>query len=345
VPYSFRDDYSDGAHPEVLAALVAANAGQEIGYGLDEHSVLARERIRGALGTGDADVHFVVGGTQANLVALSGMLSPYEAVVATDTAHIDVHETGAIEATGHRIVTCPSADGKLTPDAIEAVVAAHHDEHRVRPGAVSIAQATELGTVYTHAELDALVAACRELGLGVYVDGARMGVALASTGEGLALHDLVRLGIDAFTLGGTKNGALCGEAIVVLDARLRPYFRWLLKQRGALVAQGRLLGAQFARLFAEDGLWFAAARRANATAARLADGLGAAGVALASPCETNQVFAVLPDRVAERLLADWSFLVWEQLTGERSVVRLVCSWATPDDRVDAFVGDVAAALG
>jgi threonine aldolase len=338
--YSFMDDYSEGAHPRVLELLAASNLEQQPGYGADALSTRAIALIRQATGNPQAAVHFASGGTQANAIALASMLRPYESVIAADTAHIHVHETGAVEATGHKINLVPSRDGKLDPDQVRATVAAHGDEHMVVPRVVFIAQATESGTLYTKAELTALSHVCRELGLYLYMDGARLGPALASRFNDITLPELSSL-LDMFYIGGTKNGALLGEAIVINTPALQDHFRYHLKQRGALLAKGRVLGAQFAALL-EDGLYFELARHANDMAARMADGLRPLSVRFLSEPVANQVFPILDDARIERLRQSYDFHTWARVDASRAAIRLVTSWATPPEAVDRFLADFRA---
>ncbi len=338
--HSFFDDYSEGAHPRVLDLLASSNLAQAPGYGDDAMSARAIDLVRQATGNADAAVHFVSGGTQANLVALAAMLRPHESVIAADTAHIHVHETGAVEATGHKINLVPNRGGKLAPEQVRAVVLQHADEHMVAPRAVFIAQATESGTLYSKAELTALSQCCRELGLYLYLDGARLGPALASRVADMTLPDVSAL-VDMFFLGGTKNGALLGEAVVINAPALRDHFRFHLKQRGALLAKGRLLAAQFVALLS-DGLYLELARHANAMATRLADGLRLRGVRFASEPVANQVFPVLPDPLVSALRELYGFHVWSPSDGSHSTIRLVTSWATAPEAVDMFLEDFAA---
>jgi threonine aldolase len=338
--HRFFDDYSEGAHPRVLELLASSNLSQEPGYGQDSLSARVIELLREAIGNPQAAVHFVSGGTQANLIALASMLRPYESVIATGTAHIHVHETGAVEATGHKINLVPARDGKLTAEQVRAVVAEHRDEHMVLPRVVFIAQATEAGTLYGKAELTALSRTCRELGLYLYLDGARLGPALVSKSADLSLAELSSL-VDMFYLGGTKNGALLGEAIVINTPALQERFRHHLKQRGALLAKGRLLGAQFLALL-EHGLYFDLARHANAMATQLADGLRALGVGFLGEPVVNQVFPILDDAHIERLSRRYGFHVWARVDATHSVIRLVTSWATPPQAVERFIADFAA---
>ena len=241
--YSFRNDYSEGAHPKVLKALTDTNFEQTRGYGLDPRCQKARELIRGLCAAPEADVHFLVGGTQTNLLVIEAMLKPYEAVIAAHTGHVNVHETGAIEGTGHKVIAVPSPDGKLTPAMIESVPELHSDEHQVKPAMAYVSNTTETGTVYSKAELTALRQCCDRHGLLLFLDGARLGSALACSD--LTLGDYAAL-TDAFYIGGTKNGALFGEALVL--PRPQADFRWYMKRRGAMLAKGRLLGVQFQAL-------------------------------------------------------------------------------------------------
>ena len=337
--YRFYDDYSEGAHPRVLELLAATNLQQEPGYGHDALSARAAALLRTAIADDACDVHLLSGGTQTNLIVLAAMLRPFESVIAAESAHIAVHETGAIEATGHKVHALPARDGKLDADAIRACVAQHRDEHMVRPRVVFVSQPTELGTLYAASELEAIAAACRELGLFLYLDGARLPAALVSPASDLSLSRLASL-VDAFYLGGTKNGALLGEALVIRHPAIKADFRFHLKQRGALLAKGRVLGAQFAALL-EDDLYLSLARHAHATAARLASGLRAAGVAVLGEPVTNQVFPILPDRVIDGLREEFGFHVWSRVDADHSAIRLVTSWATPEWAVDALLEALA----
>lgn len=345
--HAFRNDYSEGAHPRLLQAIAEAGRGQNPGYGLDPHSARAAALIRSACAQPDADVHLLVGGTQTNLVALAAFLRPHQAAIAADSGHIATHETGAIEATGHKVVTAPARAGKLTPDAVEQVLAAHTGEHMVQPKLVYVSQSTELGTIYSHAELAALSACCRRHGLLLYVDGARLGAALAAAGNDLSLPQLAALA-DAFYIGGTKNGALIGEALVVVNDALKPDLRYLIKQRGALLAKGMVLGAQFAELFAggrvEGSLFLELAAHADAMAQRLRIGLAELGIGFLVDSPSNQIFPLLPPAVATALEADYAFERWQTLDDGRIAVRLVTSWATPPDAVGAFLADAARML-
>lgn len=336
--YSFRNDYSEGAHPKVLQALTVTNLEQTIGYGMDPRCHAAAELIRRLCQAPDADVHFTVGGTQTNLLVIASLLRPYEAVIAVHTGHVNVHETGAIEATGHKVCTVFSPDGKSTPELVESVVNAHSSEHMVFPRLVYISDTTEIGTIYTRAELQALRDCCDRHGLFLFLDGARLGSALTAEGNDLTLPDLAAL-TDAFYIGGTKNGVLFGEALVMNAPN--EHFRWHMKQRGAVLAKGRLLGVQFQALL-EDGLYFDLARHANKMAYRLRDGVAALGYPFPVPSPSNQQFPVLPNSVVEALQAKgYEFEIDHAVDSDHTCVRFVTSWATPESAVDTFLKDLA----
>lgn len=333
--YFFRNDYSEGALPQVMDALNRTNLCATIGYGEDPYCREAAEKLKARFACPDADIHFLVGGTQTNQTALSAFLRPWEAVIAAETAHVATHETGAIEATGHKVCTVPTADGKLRPEQIRAVVASHTDEHMVLPRLVYLSNSTELGTVYSRKELAAISQVCRELGLYLYLDGARLSQALTFDGCRLKPEDLPDL-CDAFYMGGTKNGLLFGEALFILRDSLKPNFRHAIKQHGGMLAKGRLLGLQFSTVL-DDDLWLAAGRHANALAARLTRGLQDLGYPLLVASPTNQIFPVLPDELAARLALDFNFEIWAKPDEGHTAVRLVTSWATEDAAVDALL--------
>jgi threonine aldolase len=338
--YSFRNDYSEGAHPRILQALADTNLEQTCGYGLDPICAEAAESIRSACAAPEADVHFVVGGTQANLLVIHALIHSYESVIAADTGHVNVHETGAIEATGHKVCTIPAPDGKLTPALVRTVVGAHSSEHMVHPRLVYLSESTEVGTLYTKSELTELRRCCDENGLLLFLDGARLGSALVALNGELTLADLAAL-CDVFTIGGTKNGALFGEALVFRSRDLSPCFRWYMKQRGAMLAKGRLLGIQFRELL-RDGLYFDLARHANAMAARLRDGMLAKGYPFPLDSRTNQLFPVLPNAVVEEMSRNYAFEIDRAVDSTHTSVRFVTSWATPESAVDGFLRDLPA---
>ena len=337
--YSFRNDYSEGAHPVVLQALTDTNLVQTSGYGTDEYCAEAAQLIRDLCKAPEADVHFLVGGTQTNLVVITSYLSSFEAVIAAHTGHVNVHETGAIEATGHKVCTAYAPDGKLTPALVESVVNAHSSEHMVAPKMVYISDSTEIGTLYTKAELVALRECCDKHGLLLFLDGARLGSAFTSPESDLTLPDLAAL-TDMFYIGGTKNGAMFGEALVLNSPNA--HFRWHMKQRGGMLAKGRLLGVQFKALLT-DNLYFDIAKHANDMAYRLRDGMMALGYEFPVPSPTNQQFPVLPNDVAAKLEAmGYVFEAQEAVDENNTIVRFVTSWATPEEAVEQFLKDLAA---
>lgn len=334
----FRNDYSEGAHPKVLQALVETNLVSTPGYGCDEYCACARELLRERFACPNADVHFLVGGTQTNLTAAAAFLRPWEAIIAADTGHIAVHETGAIEATGHKVYVVPGVDGKLTSDAIRTAVRDHQtgtEEHMVLPRMVYVSDSTELGTIYTRAELQALSDTCRELGLYLYLDGARMAMALTAQGNDLVPEDFAQL-CDAFYLGGTKNALLFGEALVIVNNALKPYFRNVMKQHGGMLAKGRLLGVQFAAIL-QDDLWLQTARHANELAQRLAAALTAMGVPLYAASPTNQVFPIFTNAQVETLRQNFSFEFIARVDENHSAIRFVTSWATRPEDVETLL--------
>jgi len=335
---NFKNDYSEGALPEIMQAMMETNLTQTVGYGCDEICAEARELIKKRINCSTADVHFLVGGTQANATCIDAFLRPYEAVIGVATAHINVHETGAIEATGHKVLTVPGVDGKITADEIRAVVAAHPDEHMVKPKMVYISNATEIGTIYTKKEVEEISACCRELGLYFYMDGARLGSALTAEGNDLKIEDLPRL-CDAFYIGGTKNGALFGEAVVIVNDALKPEFRYAIKQNGGMLAKGRLLGIQFKTLFTDD-LFFRAAEHANACAMKLKRGFEKAGVKFFVDSVTNQQFPVFTEEEITELAKVCLFERNEQISETECAIRFCTSWATREEYIDEIVSIV-----
>ena len=336
--YSFANDYSEGAHERILDAMQRVNREQAEPYGKDAHCERARALIKARLCCEDSTVHFFTGGTQTNLTLLAAALRPHEAVIAAGTGHIHTHETGAIEATGHKIIALPNVAGKLLAADVEACFLVHeadaNAEHCAKPAMVYISHPTELGAVYSRTELRALWEVCQAHGAGLYLDGARLGCALAAGGD-LELADLARY-TSAFTIGGTKMGALIGEALVINEPAVNADFRYMIKQRGAMLAKGRLLGLQFETLF-EGGLYFELAEHAVSQAQRLAKGILEAGFSMLTDSPTNQVFPVLPKAVIKELEDSFHFLVWQPVDERHDAVRLVCSWATPPEQVDAFL--------
>lgn len=337
--YLFFNDFSEGAHPRILDALTKTNLIQELGYGEDSISLEAARLIKKKIENPGADVHFVSGGTQANLIVLASLLKPYESVIAATIAHVNIYETGAIEATGHKIHGVVSgSDGKLTPESIRELVMQHTDEHMVKPKAVFISHATEVGTIYKKNELEAISKACKELNLYLYLDGARLGSALASADADLKLSEIAKL-VDVFYIGGTKNGALLGEAIVITNSALQENFRYHIKQRGGLLAKGKILGVQFAELFKDD-LFLELARYANKCAEKLSKGIGKCGYKFLVLSSTNQIFPIFPNTVIDQLKTNYGFYVWSKIDNESSAIRLVTSWATKESAVNDFLEDL-----
>ena len=335
--YFFRNDYSEGAHPAIFDALAATNLEPTVGYGRDPYCAEAAEAVRRRFACPEADVHFMLGGTITNLTLIAAALRPWEAVIAAETAHIAVHESASVESTGHKVCTVPTADGKLTPEHIRRVVCAHQngdDGHMVVPRMVYVSDATELGTIYTKAELEALSAVCHELGLYLYLDGARMGAALVSAENDLRPEDFARL-CDAFYIGGTKNGLLFGEILVLVNKDFQPYFRNALKQRGGMLAKGRLLGVQLLA-FLKDDLWLALARHADDAAKELTRVLREKGYDFyAAPC-TNQLFPILPEEKIRELEQSFSFERNVRIDETHTAVRFVTSWATTQEALEAL---------
>lgn len=340
--YSFKNDYSEGAHPRILNALVDSNFEQVEGYGEDSYTQKAVELLKQRIGRDDIDIHLLSGGTQTNLTALSAFLRPHEAVIAANTGHILVHETGAIEATGHKIISIEVGDGKLNVLHIKAALDAHSDEHMVKPKLVYISNPTEIGTIYFKEELAELSKFCKDNNLYLFMDGARLGSALCSMESNLEISDLATL-VDAFYIGGTKNGALLGEALVICNDNLKEDFRYHLKQKGALLAKGRLLGIQFLELFRDD-LYFELAKHANKMAGLLRDAIREAGFKFLVDSPSNQIFPILSNHLIAELQKNYSFYIWSKYDENHSAIRLVTSWATKEDAVIAFIEDMKTVL-
>ena len=339
----FRNDYAQGAHEQVLGAL-AGLAGQGFSsYGEDDLCRAAQERVRRLTGQPGAALYFLSGGTQANLTVIASILRPHQGAVAADTAHIAAHETGAIEATGHKVLTLPHRDGKVNPDDIERMVAAHYAddsfEHTVQPGMVYISNTTELGSIYTARELEGISRVCRARGLPLYLDGARLGYALASEGNDLTLAKVAAL-CDAFTIGLTKQGALFGEAVVIVNPALQKDFRYIIKQRGGMLAKGWLMGAQFEALMSDD-LYGRLSRHAVGLAMRLKHGLREMGVPFLSDSPSNQQFPILPNDVIVALRRQFAFHAIEVVDESHTGVRFCTSWYTNPADVEALLAALA----
>ena len=336
---AFASDYQEGCHPAILARLADTNLEHTAGYGCDEYCASARRKIRAACGAPDAEVFFLVGGTQANAVVIGAMLSRWEGVLAAETGHIAIHEAGAIEHGGHKVLTLPPTLGKLTPEQVREALAEFaadgNREHMVAPGMVYLSQPTEYGTLYSLAELEDISSAAHEYGARLFVDGARLAYALACPENDVTLVDLARL-TDAFSIGGTKCGALLGEAVVFSRPGCVPHFFTLVKQEGALLAKGRILGLQFDTLFT-DGLYSQVGTVAIRAARLIRAALRARGYDLALDSPTNQLFPILDAAQRERLERDVEMSFWENLPDGRTVMRIATSWATRDEDVEALV--------
>ena len=334
----FNNDYNEICHPAILQAMAERASVQMPGYGADTLCAEAADLIRGKCCASDAAVHFLVGGTQTNLTVIAASLRPHQGVIAAETGHICVHETGAIEATGHKVITVPSADGKADPVLVRKAVRSQSlsmdAEHIVQPKLVYISNPTEYGTLYTLAELRELSQLCKEMGLYLFVDGARMGYGLAATGNDITLADYAKYS-DVFYIGGTKVGAMFGEAVVISNPGIAEDFRYLMKQRGGMLAKGWLLGLQFRTLF-ENDLYLEISAHADKLADKLRETLISLGYELYLPGTTNQVFVTLPDRLLESLGLEFTYAVWEKPDENHTTVRFCTSWATTQQSVDAL---------
>lgn len=337
----FDNDYNTGAHPKILEQLLATNDVQQPGYGVDAYSLEAQQLIKAACGVPDAHVHLMVGGTQANTTIISSILRPHQGVVAADSGHIAVHETGAIESTGHKVIELPGTNGKISADQVETFVDEHWNdpthEHIPQPKLVYISQPTELGSLYSKAELEALYNVCRKQNLYFMIDGARLGYGLASKSNDVPLEVMSQL-CDVFYIGGTKVGAMFGEAIVITHDRLKEDFRYIMKQRGGMLAKGRFLGLQFKTLF-ESGLYFEIAAHAIEMADRLAEGLRDMAIEFLIQPETNQLFPLLNEQQLLRIKDKYAFYEWEK-QGDKTAVRFCTSWSTKVEDVDALLNDL-----
>lgn len=338
----FECDYAEGAHPRVLELMERSNLEQTPGYGEDPYCEKAAGIIRRLCGAESAGVHFLVGGTQANATVIASVLRPIQGVLCAQTGHISVHETGAVEATGHKVLPLPGEDGKITAAQVREAYDAHWNdathEHMVQPGMVYISFPTENGTLYTKEELTALSRVCRERDLPLYLDGARLGYGLAAAGNDLALADLARL-CDVFYIGGTKVGALFGEAVVITDDRLKRDFRYYVKQHGAMLAKGRLLGIQFLALL-EDGLYFEMSAHADRLAEKIRAAFQEKGIPFLFDSPTNQQFPILPDAALAKLAEHYAFETWKRVDAGHTAVRFCTSWATKEEDVDRLLKDI-----
>lgn len=337
--YNFKNDYSEGAHPLILQKLIDTNFVQQQGYGEDEYSIEAKHILKNKINNPEAKIFFLSGGTQTNLTVIASLLRIHEAVISARTGHIYANETGAIEATGHRVITVETADGKLRPTHLESVLLEYSlRPHVVKPKMVYISNSTEIGTIYNKSELEALSSYCRERDLLLFMDGARLGHALTADDNDLSLEDIAQY-TDVFYLGGTKNGALLGEAVIFNDSSLGEEFDYVLKQRGALLAKGRILGIQFLELL-RDNLYFNLARHANVQAQKIAAAFRSKGYSFLTESSTNQIFPILTKQEIAKLLKKYDFYIWKNIDETHAVIRLITSWATPEDIVLEFVEEI-----
>jgi threonine aldolase len=337
--YQFQCDYSEGAHQRIMDRMLETNLEQTPGYGEDHYCTQAREAIKSVLGRNDVDIHFLVGGTQANATVISSVLRPYQGVLCADTGHINVHETGAIEHGGHKVLALPASDGLLSAESIRKAMQDHLSEdgpeHTVQPGMVYISYSSETGTIYALQQLQEISSVCKEYGLPLFIDGARMGYGLASEGCDVTLSDIASLA-DVFYIGGTKQGALFGEAVVIVNESLKKDFRYFIKQNGGMLAKGRLLGIQFLTLF-EDGLYFELSRHAVSLALKIRDAFAAKGYSFLADSPSNQQFPILPNHIMESLSEDFRFSVWKSIDDNHTAVRFCTSWATTEESVNALI--------
>ena len=338
----FQCDYNEGAHPKVLERLIETNMEQTVGYGEDAYCAAAAEKIRMVCGDESLAVHFLVGGTQTNVTVIDTALRSHQGVVCAVSGHINVHETGAVEAYGHKVLGLPSEDGKITAEQVEEVYQGHiHNdsfEHMVQPKMVYISNPTELGTIYSKAELTALSETCRKNGLYLFMDGARLGYGLVAPDNDLTLADIAQL-CDVFYIGGTKVGALFGEAVVIRNEELKQDFRYFIKQKGGMLAKGRLLGLQFDALFTDE-LYWNISRHAIALAEKLRAAFEAKGYSYLVPNRTNQIFVILPDAHLQKLGEKFGFSYDHQVNENHSAVRFCTSWATKEENVDALIESI-----
>lgn len=334
----FNSDYLEGAHSAIMERMMETNMMQTVGYSCDEICDSARAKVRAACNAPEADVHFLVGGTQTNTTVIAALLRPWQGVVSAVSGHINCHETGAIESTGHKVIALPTPDGKLTAkqvkDYVEWQKNDESEEHIVQPGMVYISHPTETGMLYSKAELTEIFNTCREYGLPLYIDGARLGYGLTADGTDLTLPEIARL-CDVFYIGGTKVGALFGEAVVIMNEKYKKDFRFMIKQRGGMLAKGRLLGIQFDTLFTDD-LYTKIARNANDMAYQIRDIFVSNGYPLLFDSPTNQQYPIISDEELAILGKNFGYEYWERVDETHSGVRFCGSWATTQEQVDAL---------
>ncbi len=340
----FQCDYTEGAHPKIMERLVETNMEQTVGYGEDEYCAKAAEKIRKLCEDDTLAVHFLVGGTQTNMTVIDAALRSHQGVLCAVTGHINVHETGAVESCGHKVLGLPSEDGKITASQVREAYVEHkmNDsfEHMVQPKMVYISNPTELGTIYTKVELTELSLVCKECGLYLFMDGARLGYGLTAPDNDLTMADIARL-CDVFYIGGTKVGALFGEAVVIRNEELKADFRYIVKQKGGMLAKGRLLGIQFDTLFTDD-LYFEISAHAIALAEKLRKAFEKKGYPYLVPNRTNQIFVILPDEALETLGFEFGYSYDHRVDPGHSAVRFCTSWATTGENVDKLIAAIEA---
>lgn len=338
----FDCDYLEGACPEILKKIEETNMEQTPGYGMDDYCDLAREKIRNICKSPDAEVQFLVGGTQTNMIVIGSILKSYQGAISLSDGHINIHETGAVESIGHKVLAVDSSDGKLTGEQVRKIYREHYEEdgreHMVQPGMVYISYPTERGLLYTREELEQLYSACKECDLPLYIDGARLGYGLMSPECDMDISDIAK-NCDVFYIGGTKVGALFGEAVVITNERLKKDFRYYIKQRGGMLAKGRLLGIQFDVLF-ENDLYFRVSKHAIDLAMRIKKAFCDNGYEFLYDSYTNQQFPIIPNDILEKLSKKYSFDVWKKFDENNTAVRVCTSWATKKENVQELVRDI-----
>lgn len=340
--FRFECDYTEGAHPRILEELTKTNFEQTAGYGEDKYCEKARELIKDRCNAPESDVYFLVGGTQTNATVISAVLRPHQCVVSASTGHINVHETGAVEATGHKVLTIPSVDGKITAEQLNALCKEHWEDvnynHTVQPGLVYLSHPTENGTLYSKQELTDIKAVCLKYDIPLFVDGARLGYGLMSEKSDLTLEDMAKL-CDAFYIGGTKQGFLFGEAVVITRDSIKKDFNYIIKRHGGLLAKGRLLGLQFKTMF-EENLYFELAEKADKYAMQIRNAFEAKGIRMFYDSYTNQQFPVLSNEQYETLSKEFAFSYWGKADDDNVVVRFCTSWATQEDAMRALIDSI-----
>lgn len=338
----FQCDYNEGAHPKILDRLTETNMEQTVGYSEDPYCAAAADKIRKMCENDTLAVHFLVGGTQTNMTVIDAALRSHQGVLCAGTGHINVHETGAVESCGHKVLALPGEDGKITAAQVQEAYMNHKTdgsfEHMVQPKMVYISNPTELGTIYYKEELEALSKVCKECGLYLFMDGARLGYGLTAPDNDLTMKDIAAL-CDVFYIGGTKVGALFGEAVVISNETLKQDFRYIIKQKGAMLAKGRLLGIQFDTLFTDD-LYFEISAHAITLAEKLREAFAKKGYSFVAPNHTNQIFVVIPDADLEKLGMEFCFSYDHRVDANNSVVRFCTSWATKEENVEKLIAAV-----